>query len=45
MPERLKQPPSQEVLMSIVYLLIGGMFFVICRTFVEFCEKLREDGQ
>jgi hypothetical protein len=31
--------------MSIIYLLVGGLFFVVCKAFVEFCEKLREDGQ
>ncbi len=31
--------------MSIIYFLVAGLFFVICKVFVEFCEKLRQDGQ
>ena len=31
--------------MSIIYFLVAGLFFVICKAFVEFCEKLRQDGQ
>ena len=31
--------------MAIIYLLVAGLFFVICKAFVEFCETLRGDGQ
>ena len=31
--------------MSIIYVLIGGVFFVICKAFVEFCDTLKGDGQ
>jgi hypothetical protein len=45
MAERLNLLSSQEVLMSIVYFLVAGLFFVICKAFIEFCENLRGDGQ
>ncbi len=31
--------------MSIVYLAIGGLFFIICKAFVEFCDTLKDSGQ
>ncbi len=31
--------------MSIIYFLVAGLFFLICKAFAEFCEKLRESGQ
>jgi hypothetical protein len=24
---------------------VAGLFFVICKAFIEFCENLRGDGQ
>ncbi len=31
--------------MIIVYFAGAGLFFVICQSFVAFCENLRESGQ
>jgi len=31
--------------MSIIYFLLAGLFFLICKVFVDFCATLQEGGQ